>query len=67
MKSVQWFFLFFSKKFFERKTEVLISNEMINDNLISEASKMIKTEFTPIDDVRSNKEYRQVMTGVLLI
>jgi carbon-monoxide dehydrogenase medium subunit len=49
-----------------RKTEALLTNKMVNVDLINKASQMIQTECIPIDDVRSNKEYRQAMTGVLL-
>lgn len=49
-----------------RKTEVLLKNKNLNVDLIKEASQLIQTECTPIDDVRSNKEYRQAMIGVLL-
>jgi len=49
-----------------RKTETLLTNKMLNIDLIKEAGQMIQTECIPIDDVRSNKEYRKAMTGVLL-
>jgi carbon-monoxide dehydrogenase medium subunit len=49
-----------------RKTEALLTNKMVNVDLINETSQLIQTECIPIDDVRSNKAYRQAMTGVLL-
>lgn len=48
------------------KTENLLSNNKLTQNLINEAHDLIQTECVPIDDVRSNKNYRQAMTGVLL-
>ncbi|MFX1284026.1 MAG: FAD binding domain-containing protein [Promethearchaeota archaeon] len=49
-----------------RKTEELLKNKILTGDLIDEASSLIQTECIPIDDVRSNKNYRQAMTGVLL-
>ncbi len=49
-----------------RKTEKLLKNKVLTEDLIDEASSLIQTECIPIDDVRSNKSYRQAMTGVLL-
>lgn len=49
-----------------RKTEKLLKNKLVTNTLINEARELIKTECVPIDDVRSNKDYRQSMTGILL-
>jgi CO/xanthine dehydrogenase FAD-binding subunit len=49
-----------------RQTEELLKNKTLTKVLINEAQKLIQTECVPIDDVRSNKEYRKSMTGVLL-
>ncbi len=49
-----------------KKTENLLINEVITQDLIIEAHELIQTECDPIDDVRSNIKYRQAMTGVLL-
>ena len=49
-----------------RKTEELLKNKIITQDLINTAHDLIQTECVPIDDVRSNKHYRQAMTGVLL-
>ncbi len=49
-----------------KKTENLLQGNVITDELINDAENLIKTECVPIDDVRSNKNYRQAMTGVLL-
>lgn len=49
-----------------KKTENLLRGNVITDELINDAKNLIKTECVPIDDVRSNKNYRQAMTGILL-
>jgi len=48
------------------KTEKLLKNKVITQDIINSAHELIQTECVPIDDVRSNKHYRQAMTGVLL-
>lgn len=48
------------------KTENLLCDKILTHDLINEAHDLIQTECVPIDDVRSNKSYRQAMTGVLL-
>ena len=48
------------------KTEQLLISKNLTDDLIAEAEQLITTECVPISDVRSNKKYRQAMTGVLL-
>lgn len=48
------------------KTESLLRNRKLSADLIEEAQTLIRTECQPIDDVRSNRKYRQAMTGVLL-
>ena len=49
-----------------RKTEKLLKAKNLTSDLIMEAKATIKSECIPITDVRSNKDYRQAMTGVLL-
>lgn len=49
-----------------RKTENLLKDKLLTQKLINEAQNLIQTECIPIDDVRSNKNYRKAMTGVLL-
>ncbi|WP_455139867.1 FAD binding domain-containing protein [Candidatus Hodarchaeum mangrovi] len=49
-----------------RKTEKLLMTEKLTFDLIMEAKTKVKTECVPITDIRSNKEYRQAMTSVLL-
>ncbi|MHA2246391.1 MAG: FAD binding domain-containing protein [Candidatus Hodarchaeales archaeon] len=49
-----------------KRTENLLINEILTQDLIIEAHNLIQTECDPIDDVRSNTKYRQAMTGVLL-
>ncbi|MFX0181765.1 MAG: hypothetical protein ACFE95_01685 [Candidatus Hodarchaeota archaeon] len=41
------------------KTEVLLTNKIVDVDLISEAGQLIQSECISIDDVRSNKEYRK--------
>ena len=48
------------------KTEQLLKSQKLTEDLIVEAEKLVTTECIPITDVRSNKKYRQAMTGVLL-
>ena len=48
------------------KTEQLLKNQILSENLITQAEQLVATECVPITDVRSNKKYRQAMTGVLL-
>jgi len=50
-----------------KKTETLLKNKILSQDLIDEAHDLIQTECVPIDDVRSNKNYRQAMTGILLM
>jgi len=47
-------------------TEQLLKSQKLTKDLIVEAEKLITSECIPITDVRSNKKYRQAMTGVLL-
>jgi len=49
-----------------RKTENLLMTNILNSDLIMEAKSRVKTECIPITDVRSNKDYRQAMTSILL-
>ena len=48
------------------KTERLLKNRMLSPDLIKEAVEFVPKECVPIDDIRSNKSYRSMMTGVLL-
>lgn len=47
-------------------TEKLLEGKEFNEALINEASDLISTEAAPIDDLRSTREYRINMVGVLL-
>jgi CO/xanthine dehydrogenase FAD-binding subunit len=47
------------------KTESLLRSRKLTADLIEEAQTLIRTECQPINDVRSNKDYRRAMTGVL--
>ncbi|MFX1517794.1 MAG: FAD binding domain-containing protein [Promethearchaeota archaeon] len=49
-----------------KKTEKLLKGKIITQDVINAAQDLIQSECVPIDDVRSNKLYRQAMTGVLL-
>ena len=48
------------------ETEKFLSGKKLTANIISEAAEIIKREARPIDDLRSNAEYRREMVGVLL-
>lgn len=49
-----------------KHTERLFIERGINQNTIQEASNIIMTEVSPINDIRSTKEYRRAMCGILL-
>lgn len=49
-----------------RETEKYLCGKRINDEVMAEASQIIKTEIKPISDVRASQTYRQYLTGVLL-
>ncbi|MHA1444591.1 MAG: FAD binding domain-containing protein [Candidatus Hodarchaeales archaeon] len=48
------------------KTEKLLKSQKFSIDLIMQAEQLVATECVPITDVRSNKQYRQAMTSVLL-
>jgi CO/xanthine dehydrogenase FAD-binding subunit len=48
------------------QTEKLLKNRVLTQSLLKEACELIKTECVPIDDIRSNSQYRSAMVGVLL-
>jgi CO/xanthine dehydrogenase FAD-binding subunit len=48
------------------KTEALLRSKKLTDDLITQVKELVPTECVPITDIRSNKEYRQAMTGVLV-
>ena len=48
------------------KTERLLKNRKLSQELVKEAVGLVQRECVPIDDIRSNKEYREAMVGVLL-
>lgn len=49
-----------------RKTEEIIRTKELTPELINEAAKAIQDEINPIDDVRSNQNYRRTVTANLL-
>jgi carbon-monoxide dehydrogenase medium subunit len=48
------------------KTEKFLIGQELNGATIKEASEIAKEEARPIDDIRSNAEYRREMVAVLL-
>lgn len=48
------------------KTEEYLNGKEINDEVVESACKIIKTEVSPITDLRSTDKYRRQMAGVLL-
>ncbi|MHA1225676.1 MAG: FAD binding domain-containing protein [Candidatus Hodarchaeales archaeon] len=48
------------------KTESFLRGKKLDKEVVLKACKMLPDECVPIDDVRSNREYRKAMTGVLL-
>ncbi|MBN2466552.1 MAG: xanthine dehydrogenase family protein subunit M [Deltaproteobacteria bacterium] len=49
-----------------RKAEELIRGKEINEETLEEVGKVVSTEVSPIDDVRSTAEYRRTISGVLV-
>lgn len=48
------------------KVEALLTGRALEPGLIAEAGELVTRQITPITDVRSTKDYRQEMTGVVL-
>lgn len=48
------------------ETETLLKSQPLSEELINKAVRLVQTEGAPISDLRSNKEYRMAMSGVLL-
>jgi CO/xanthine dehydrogenase FAD-binding subunit len=48
------------------KIEALLEGRELTDDLIRQAVKLLPEEIAPITDIRSTKEYRLHMTGVML-
>ena len=49
-----------------KKTEKLLMDNKLTDQLIDKASKSAKKEVTPIDDIRSTGNYRRHICGILV-
>jgi CO/xanthine dehydrogenase FAD-binding subunit len=49
-----------------KKTEKLLINKKLSYEIMKKAIQLIRKECLPINDIRSNKTYRQAMTGILL-
>lgn len=47
------------------KTETLLKSKKLTNSSIEQAKELIPSECVPITDIRSKKEYRKAMTGVL--
>ncbi len=47
-------------------TEAYLKGKPLNAGTLNQAMEVVRTEITPIDDIRSTKAYRQQMAGVLL-
>ena len=48
------------------KIEALLSGKALSPSLIAEAIRLLPQEISPITDIRSTKEYRAHMVGVML-
>ena len=46
--------------------EAIIEGEKISPELLDRAKKMVEDEVDPITDVRSTKEYRRIISGILI-
>ena len=49
-----------------RRTEKILEGRKLNEDVIWEASEVVKDEISPITDVRSTAEYRRDVSGVLV-
>ncbi|NLI10704.1 MAG: hypothetical protein GX447_08135 [Elusimicrobia bacterium] len=48
------------------KTEEFLKNKKIDQNIVKKACEIIKSEISPIDDIRSQAEYRKEIISVFL-
>ncbi|MHA2176141.1 MAG: FAD binding domain-containing protein [Candidatus Hodarchaeales archaeon] len=48
------------------KTEDFLRSKELTDELIEQTKELVSSECVPITDIRSNKEYRKAMIGVLV-
>ena len=48
------------------KTEAFLKGKKIDDKVINDATAMLQTEISPLDDIRSTAEFRRAVTGNLL-
>ncbi|HAH32059.1 MAG TPA: FAD-binding protein [Elusimicrobia bacterium] len=48
------------------KTEAVLNGNKLNEKLLIKAQEVISGEVSPIADIRSSKEYRLHMTGIML-
>lgn len=48
------------------KTEALLNGKKLDTSLIKKAKSILKEEISPIDDIRSTKEYRETVAANLL-
>ena len=54
------------KPFRAYKTEKILNGNKLSEILLSESKKTLLTEISPIGDIRSSKEYRLHMTGIMI-
>jgi carbon-monoxide dehydrogenase medium subunit len=49
-----------------KKAETLLSNQLVDENLIRKAAKTAASECCPISDIRSSADYRRSMVEELV-
>jgi len=49
-----------------RRCEEFLTGRLLDDNIVTEACKIVSKEVTPINDIRSTAGYRKYMTGHFL-
>lgn len=48
------------------KTESFLTNKILSEKIIDEASKIIQLEINPLDDLRGSKSYRRVLIDTIM-
>lgn len=49
-----------------KKSEALLRNQRINDDVLTQVMECVREEITPIDDKRSTADYRRQVAGIFL-
>ncbi len=49
-----------------KRIEKLLAGKKLDDGLVKKTKKLVREEITPIDDIRSSREYRFLMAEVML-